>query len=117
MGVISSNGINAFALDMFDQFRTVLGLYATDGLLPDPLRETYNGQKNAVDGAVTLGAVQRLSKCVRKQHRRTAQGRRYCHESSRSQASFGGQFPPRIPGLPGARWFRKGAMGIWRDQR
>jgi hypothetical protein len=47
------NGINLFALDMFDQFRTVLGLYATDGLLPDPLRETYNGQKNAVDGAVT----------------------------------------------------------------
>ena len=39
---------------MFDQFRTVLGLYATDGLLPDPLRETYNGQKNAVDGAVSL---------------------------------------------------------------
>jgi hypothetical protein len=38
---------------MFDQFRPVLGLYATDGLLPDPLRETYNGQKNAVDGAVT----------------------------------------------------------------
>jgi len=37
---------------MFDQFRTELGLYATDGLLPDPLRTTYNGQKNAVDGAV-----------------------------------------------------------------
>jgi hypothetical protein len=47
------SGINLFALEMFDQFRTVLGLYATDGLLPDPLRETYNGQKNAVDGAVT----------------------------------------------------------------
>jgi hypothetical protein len=46
------NGINPFALEMFDQFRTVLGLYPTDGLLPDPLRETYNGQKNAVDGAV-----------------------------------------------------------------
>jgi hypothetical protein len=48
------NGSNAFALDMFDQFRTVLGLYATDGLLPDPLRETYNGQKNAVGGTVAL---------------------------------------------------------------
>jgi hypothetical protein len=48
------NGSNAFALDMFDQFRTVLGLYPTDGLLPDPLRETYNGQKNAVDGTVAL---------------------------------------------------------------
>jgi len=46
------SGINLFALDMFDQFRTDLGLYATDGLLPDPLRSTYNGQKNAVDGAV-----------------------------------------------------------------
>jgi hypothetical protein len=46
------NGINPFALEMFDQFRNVLGLYPTDGLLPDPLRETYNGQKNAVDGAV-----------------------------------------------------------------
>jgi hypothetical protein len=46
------NGINVFALDMFDQFRTDLGLYATDGLLPDPLRGTYNGQQNAVDGAV-----------------------------------------------------------------
>lgn len=48
------NGSNAFALDMFDQFRTVLGLYGTDGLLPDPLRETYNGQKNAVNGTVAL---------------------------------------------------------------
>jgi len=48
------NGINPFALEMFDQFRTVLGLYGTDGLLPDPLRETYNGQKNAVDGTVAL---------------------------------------------------------------
>jgi len=48
------SGINLFTLEMFDQFRTVLGLYATDGLLPDPLRETYNGQKNAVDGAVIL---------------------------------------------------------------
>jgi len=47
------SGINLFALEMFDQFRTDLGLYATDGLLPDPLRGTYNGQKNAVDGAVT----------------------------------------------------------------
>jgi hypothetical protein len=46
------NGINVFALEMFDQFRTDLGLYATDGLLPDPLRGTYNGQQNAVDGAV-----------------------------------------------------------------
>src|ERR1700722_8294014 len=45
------SGINLFVLEMFDQFRTVLGLYAADGLLPDPLRETYNGQKNAVDGA------------------------------------------------------------------
>lgn len=48
------SGINLFALEMFDQFRTDLGLYATDGLLPDPLRSTYNGQHNAVDGAVTL---------------------------------------------------------------
>ena len=48
------NGSNPFALEMFDQFRTVLGLYPTDGLLPDPLRETYNGQKNAVDGTVAL---------------------------------------------------------------
>ncbi len=48
------SGINLFALEMFDQFRTDLGLYATDGLLPDPLRGTYNGQQNAVDGGVTL---------------------------------------------------------------
>jgi hypothetical protein len=46
------SGINLFALEMFDQFRTDLGLYATDGLLPDPLRGTYNGQQNAVDGAL-----------------------------------------------------------------
>jgi hypothetical protein len=46
-------GINLFALEMFDQFRTDLGLYATDVLLPDPLYKTYNGQRNAVDGAVT----------------------------------------------------------------
>jgi hypothetical protein len=47
------SGINLFALEMFDQFRNDLGLYATDGLLPAPLRTTYNGQQNAVDGAVT----------------------------------------------------------------
>lgn len=45
-------GINVFVLEMFDQFRTDLGLYKTDGLLPPPLRDTYNGQANAVDGAV-----------------------------------------------------------------
>ncbi len=45
-------GINLFALEMFDQFRSDLGLYPADGLLPDPLRNTYTGQPNAVAGAV-----------------------------------------------------------------
>jgi hypothetical protein len=47
------HGDENMALEMLDQFRTDLGLYATDGLLPDPLRTTYNGQQNAVDGALT----------------------------------------------------------------
>ena len=46
-------GINLFALEMFDQFRTDLGLYAQDGLLPPDLQDKVFGQKNAVDGAVT----------------------------------------------------------------
>jgi hypothetical protein len=46
------SGINPFVLDMFDQFRTVLGEYATDGLLPDPLRGSYNGRATAVASAV-----------------------------------------------------------------
>src|SRR5208282_5572471 len=45
-------GINPFVLEMFDQFRTDLGLYQYDGLLPAPLRTSYNGQPNAVAGAV-----------------------------------------------------------------
>jgi len=47
------SGINLFALEMFDQFRTDLGLYAQDGLLP-PDPSIVFAQKNAVDGAVTL---------------------------------------------------------------
>jgi hypothetical protein len=46
-------GINAFALEMFDQFRTDLGLYAQDGLLGPDLQDKVFAQKNAVDGAVT----------------------------------------------------------------
>ncbi|MGO9058137.1 MAG: hypothetical protein ACLQU2_12265 [Candidatus Binataceae bacterium] len=46
-------GINAFALEMFDQFRTDLGLYMEDGLLGPILSGTVFAQKNAVDGAVT----------------------------------------------------------------
>jgi len=44
-------GINLFALEMFDQFRTDLGLYQQDGLLP-PDPSIVSGQKNAVEGAV-----------------------------------------------------------------
>ena len=74
------NGINLFALEMFDQFRTVLGLYATDGLLPDPLRSTYNGQKNAVDGAVMLAqSSAQVSFDSATNERRTAPGRRSSH--------------------------------------
>ncbi len=40
------NGINLFALEMFDQFRTDLGLYKVDGLLPAALQGTVNAQKN-----------------------------------------------------------------------
>src|SRR5882757_3943187 len=48
------NGINLFALEMFDQFRTDLGLYKVDGLLPAALQDTVNAQKNAVDSGVIL---------------------------------------------------------------
>src|SRR5260370_12941535 len=48
------NGINLFALEMFDQFRTDLGLYKVDGLLPAALQGTVNAQKNAVDSGVIL---------------------------------------------------------------
>jgi hypothetical protein len=39
---------------MFDQFRTDLGLYAEDGLLPPDIRSDVSGQTNAVEGAVFL---------------------------------------------------------------
>jgi hypothetical protein len=45
-------GINLFALEMFDQFRTDLGLYQEDGLLPPGLQSQVFAQKNAVEGAV-----------------------------------------------------------------
>ena len=48
------NGINLFALEMFDQFRTDLGLYMVDGLLPAALQGTVSAQKNAVDSGVIL---------------------------------------------------------------
>lgn len=48
------SGINLFALEMFDQFRTDLGLYKEDGLLPGDLQSKVFAQKNAVDGAVFL---------------------------------------------------------------
>ncbi len=55
-------GINPFALEMFDQFRTDLGLYKDDGLLPPPtppavppdVTSIVNAQKTAVEGAVIL---------------------------------------------------------------
>ncbi|MGO9605221.1 MAG: hypothetical protein ACLQAT_17840 [Candidatus Binataceae bacterium] len=47
-------GINPFALEMFDQFRTDLGLYQYDGLLPPEDQKTALGQKTAVAGAVIL---------------------------------------------------------------
>lgn len=47
-------GINPFALEMFDQFRTDLGLFQFDGLLPPEDQKTALGQKTAVEGAVIL---------------------------------------------------------------
>lgn len=46
------SAINVFALEMFDQFRTDLGLYKEDGLLPPDVRSIVSAQKNAVDGDV-----------------------------------------------------------------
>src|SRR5262249_23141452 len=48
------NGINLFALEMFDQFRTDLGLYKENGLVPGDVRSKISSQKNAVDAAVAL---------------------------------------------------------------
>ena len=47
------NGINLFTLEMFDQFRTDLGLYQFDELLPDAMN-TVGGQLNAVQSGVML---------------------------------------------------------------
>ena len=46
-------GINLFALEMFDQFRTDLGLYAMDFWLPGPDAAISNSQKLAVAEATT----------------------------------------------------------------
>jgi len=45
-------GINLFALEMFDQFRTDLGLFKFDPNLPGPLAKQISSQKTAVAGAV-----------------------------------------------------------------
>jgi len=45
-------GINVFALDMFDQFRTDLGLFKTDPNLPSGLASKTLSQATAVAGAV-----------------------------------------------------------------
>ena len=44
---------------------------------------------------------------LRKQNRRTAYRQTFGQESSRSQVPFRSQLPPRVPGLPGARWSGK----------
>lgn len=46
-------GINLFALEMFDQFRTDLGLYAVDGWLPLPDAPKASSQNLAVFEATT----------------------------------------------------------------
>src|SRR5262249_5839621 len=48
------NGINLFALEMFDQFRTDLGLYQFDSWLPVSIATKVNSQKIAVEGGVNL---------------------------------------------------------------
>jgi len=48
------NGINLFTLDMFDQFRTDLGLYSQDLLLPSPPPIPVGGQQNAEFAGVAL---------------------------------------------------------------
>jgi hypothetical protein len=45
-------GINLFALEMFDQFRTDLGLFKNDPNLPGGLAPTVLSQRTAVEGAV-----------------------------------------------------------------
>jgi len=45
-------GINLFALEMFDQFRTDLGLFKIDPNLPAPYRDEISAQKTAVAEAV-----------------------------------------------------------------
>ena len=45
-------GINVFALELFDQFRTDLGLFKVDPNLPFPLQPVISSQKTAVAGAV-----------------------------------------------------------------
>jgi len=45
-------GINLFALEMFDQFRTDLGLFKIDPNLPSSVRDEISGQKTAVANAV-----------------------------------------------------------------
>jgi hypothetical protein len=42
------NGINLFVLEMFDQFRTDLGLFKVDPNLPSSIRDQISGQKTAV---------------------------------------------------------------------
>jgi hypothetical protein len=45
-------GINLFALEMFDQFRTDLGLYQFDSWLPLDLAPEVSEQRNAVESAI-----------------------------------------------------------------
>ena len=45
-------GINLFALKMFDQFRTDLGLFKFDPNLPGDLRDQISARRSAVAGSV-----------------------------------------------------------------
>ncbi|MGH7815138.1 MAG: hypothetical protein ACREQI_14190 [Candidatus Binataceae bacterium] len=51
-------GINVFALEMFGQFRTALGLYATDPQLPGNAAKAISSQKTAVVEAVNEAVTQ-----------------------------------------------------------
>ncbi len=48
------NGINLFVLDMFDQFRTNLGLFKVNPNLPATIRDQISAQKTAVSEGVRL---------------------------------------------------------------
>ncbi len=85
-------GINLFALEMFDQFRTDLGLFKFDPNLPGPLAKQISSQKTAVAEAVAQAQTSTAQVTIIRLRQMAAS----CKPTSQVQNLAGHNFPSGV---------------------